>query len=45
LDDSGTAMSDFYLAKDKWWSNWNSDPKIRGFAIDSVKVWKLCGAD
>jgi len=35
-------MSDFWLAKDKWWNNWSKDPKVRGFAIDSVKMWKTC---
>ena len=42
LDNSGTSMSDFWLSKDKWWNNWSSDPKVRGFAIDSVKMWKTC---
>jgi hypothetical protein len=43
LDDSGTAMSDFWNAKSKWWdTNWPKDPLKRGFAIDSVKIWKTC---
>lgn len=42
LDDSGTAASDFWIAKDKWWNNWSSDPTVRGFAIKSVKMWKTC---
>ncbi|EIW67677.1 hypothetical protein TREMEDRAFT_33305, partial [Tremella mesenterica DSM 1558] len=43
LDDSGTSMSDFWLAKGKWWAqNWSSDPTVRGFGIDSVKMWQVC---
>ena len=43
IDSSGTAMYDFWGAKAKWWDhNWPSDPKERGFAIDSVKMWKTC---
>ena len=43
LDNSGTAMSDFWNAKSKWWNtNWPKDPLKRGFAIDSVKIWKTC---
>jgi len=42
IDDSGTAMSDFWIAKDRWWNAWSSDPKVRGFAIKSVKMWKTC---
>jgi hypothetical protein len=42
IDDSGTAMSDFWIAKDKWWNNWSSDPTVRGFAIKSVNMWKTC---
>jgi len=42
IDNSGTAMTDFWAAKDKWWNNWPSDKKERGFAIDSVKMWETC---
>lgn len=42
LDNSGTSMSDFWLSKDKWWNQWSTDPKERGFAIDSVKMWEVC---
>jgi hypothetical protein len=42
IDNSGTAMTDFWAAKDRWWNNWPSDKKERGFAIDSVKMWKTC---
>lgn len=42
LDNSLSAMSDFWNAKNRWWSNWPSDPKTRGFAIKSVKMWKTC---
>lgn len=42
IDNSGTAMSDFWAAKDRWWNSWSTDPKVRGFAIDSVKMWKTC---
>ncbi|OCF35123.1 hypothetical protein I317_01835 [Kwoniella heveanensis CBS 569] len=43
IDQSGSAMSDFWLAKSRWWdSSWSSDPTVRGFAIDSVKMWNKC---
>jgi len=42
LDNSPSAMSDFWIAKDKWWNNWPREPTERGFAIDSVKMWKTC---
>ncbi|WWD18620.1 hypothetical protein CI109_103073 [Kwoniella shandongensis] len=42
-DDSASAMSDFWLAKNKWWdASWSKDDTVRGFAIDSVKMWKVC---
>ncbi|KIR68677.1 hypothetical protein I314_01100 [Cryptococcus bacillisporus CA1873] len=42
-DDSLSAMSDFWAAKSKWWgTSWSSDPTVRGFAIDSVKMWRTC---
>jgi hypothetical protein len=42
LDNSLSAMSDFWNAKNRWWNAWPSDSKIRGFAIKSVKMWKTC---
>ena len=42
FDESGTGMSDFANAQDKWWSNWGTNKLTRGFAIDSVKMWKTC---
>lgn len=42
LDNSLSAMSDFWNAKNRWWNAWPSDPKVRGFAIKSVKMWKTC---
>ncbi|WVR06512.1 hypothetical protein IAU60_003543 [Kwoniella sp. DSM 27419] len=43
IDQSGSAMSDFWAAKSRWWdSSWSSDPTVRGFAIDSVKMWEKC---
>ncbi|WVQ96527.1 hypothetical protein IAU59_003632 [Kwoniella sp. CBS 9459] len=40
IDQSGSAMSDFWLAKSRWWdSSWSPDPTVRGFAIESVKMW------
>ncbi|KAL7423010.1 hypothetical protein Q5752_002308 [Cryptotrichosporon argae] len=42
LDDSVSAMSDFWAAKDKWYDTWPEDKTQLGFAIDSVKVWKTC---
>ncbi|KAL0255819.1 hypothetical protein I308_100628 [Cryptococcus tetragattii IND107] len=42
-DDSLSAMSDFWAAKSKWWgTSRSSDPAVRGFAIDSVKMWRTC---
>lgn len=42
-DDSLSAMSDFWTAKSKWWgTSRSSDPAVRGFAIDSVKMWRTC---
>ncbi|ODO09972.1 hypothetical protein I350_02196 [Cryptococcus amylolentus CBS 6273] len=42
-DDSASAMSDFWAARSKWnGTSWSSDPKTRGFAVDTVKVWEVC---
>jgi hypothetical protein len=35
-------MSDFWIARNKWWNNWSTDPKVRGFAIKSVKMSEVC---
>lgn len=40
LDTSLSAMSDFWNARSRWWNNWPQDPKTRGFAIKSVKMWE-----
>lgn len=42
VDGSGTSMSDFWIAKDRWWKTWPEDVTQRGMAIDSVKMWKTC---
>ncbi|WWC70921.1 uncharacterized protein I206_104873 [Kwoniella pini CBS 10737] len=46
IDQSGSAMSDFWLAKTKWWdASWTSKSATaedRAFAIDSVKMWSTC---
>ncbi|KAK4685148.1 protection of telomeres protein 1, partial [Tremellales sp. Uapishka_1] len=42
LDDSGTSMSDFWIAKDKWYPSWPTDVTKRGMAIESVKMWEKC---
>jgi hypothetical protein len=42
LDSSLSAMSDFWIARDKWWNRWSTDPKVRGFAIKSVKMSEVC---
>ncbi|WWC62746.1 uncharacterized protein I303_105343 [Kwoniella dejecticola CBS 10117] len=46
IDQSGSAMSDFWLAKTKWWdASWkgnNAKDEDRAFAIDSVKMWSKC---
>ncbi|WWC88556.1 uncharacterized protein L201_003467 [Kwoniella dendrophila CBS 6074] len=43
IDQSGSAMSDFWLAKNKWWdASWNkkgSKAEDKAFAIQSVKMW------
>ncbi|WVQ83051.1 hypothetical protein IAT38_005189 [Cryptococcus sp. DSM 104549] len=42
-DDSASAMSDFWAARSKWAeTSWSDDETVRGFAIDSVKMWKTC---
>ncbi|WVQ73286.1 hypothetical protein IAR50_002854 [Cryptococcus sp. DSM 104548] len=42
-DDSASAMSDFWAARSKWYgTSWSSDPKVRGFAVDTVKMWEVC---
>lgn len=38
IDDSLSAMSDFWLAKDKWYSTWPEDKSKRGLAIKRVKM-------
>ncbi|KAI5116894.1 hypothetical protein M0805_004162 [Coniferiporia weirii] len=42
LDGSGVAMYDFARAQETWYSTWPSDPKRRGMAISSVKMWQTC---
>lgn len=45
-DDSLSAMSDFWVAKSKWWgTSWSSDPTVRGFAINSIKMVENMLAD
>ncbi|KAJ6551522.1 concanavalin A-like lectin/glucanase domain-containing protein [Mycena capillaripes] len=40
FDGSLTAMSDFYKAKDTWYSTWPKSAADGAFRIDSVKMWK-----
>ncbi|KAJ7267508.1 glycoside hydrolase family 16 protein [Mycena rebaudengoi] len=40
FDGSGTAMYDFWQAKDKWYKTWPTGLQDRAFRIDSVKMWK-----
>ncbi|KAF9074578.1 concanavalin A-like lectin/glucanase domain-containing protein [Rhodocollybia butyracea] len=42
LDGSKTAMRDFYLAQDKWYPTWPTNPQDRAFVIDSVKMYESC---
>ncbi|KAF7307707.1 Glycoside hydrolase family 16 protein [Mycena kentingensis (nom. inval.)] len=42
LDDSSTAMFEFWQAKNKWYSTWPQDAADAAFRIDSVKMWKKC---
>ncbi|OCF72751.1 hypothetical protein I204_05980 [Kwoniella mangroviensis CBS 8886] len=46
IDQSGSAMSDFWAAKSKWWdSSWtakDATAEDRAFAIESVKMWEKC---
>ncbi|WVW84865.1 hypothetical protein I302_106900 [Kwoniella bestiolae CBS 10118] len=46
IDQSGSAMSDFWAAKSKWWdSSWTAKgakDEDRAFAIESVKMWEKC---
>ncbi|KAJ7040765.1 glycoside hydrolase family 16 protein [Mycena alexandri] len=42
FDGSLSAMSDFYKAKDSWYSTWPQNPADGAFRIDSVKMWKKC---
>ncbi|GAA6034553.1 hypothetical protein JCM8097_005389 [Rhodosporidiobolus ruineniae] len=38
---SPTAARDFWLAKDRWYPTWPTDPKERGMAVESVKIWRI----
>ncbi|KAJ9112880.1 hypothetical protein QFC19_000435 [Naganishia cerealis] len=38
IDDSLSAMSDFWLAKDKWYNTWPEDKTKRGLAVKHVKM-------
>ncbi|THH03826.1 hypothetical protein EW145_g5982 [Phellinidium pouzarii] len=42
LDGSNTAMYDFARSQDEWYLTWPSDPKRRGMAVSSVKMWQKC---
>ncbi|KAJ7058149.1 glycoside hydrolase family 16 protein [Mycena amicta] len=42
LDQSTTAMYDFWQAKNTWYSTWPQDAADGAFRIDSVKMWKKC---
>ncbi|KAF8509095.1 hypothetical protein JB92DRAFT_2948891 [Gautieria morchelliformis] len=42
VDGSQTAMRDFALAQDKWYSTWPTNPEDRAMVIDYVKMWQLC---
>ncbi|GAK65446.1 concanavalin A-like lectin/glucanase [Moesziomyces antarcticus] len=35
-------VADFWAARTRWLPSWPSDPKKRGMAIDSVKMWQRC---
>lgn len=35
-------VSDFWAARSRWLPTWPTDPKKRGMAIDSVKMWQRC---
>ncbi|KAH7918271.1 glycoside hydrolase family 16 protein [Leucogyrophana mollusca] len=41
LDGSNTAMRDFALAQDTWYSTWGS-VEDRSLVVDYVKMWQLC---
>ncbi|GAA5852958.1 hypothetical protein JCM8547_004748 [Rhodosporidiobolus lusitaniae] len=38
---SPTASRDFWNARSRWLPSWPSDPKERGMAVESVKIWRL----
>ncbi|KAJ9094261.1 hypothetical protein QFC21_006087 [Naganishia friedmannii] len=38
IDDSLSAMSDFWIAKDKWYNTWPEDKTKRGLAVKHVKM-------
>ncbi|GAA5823331.1 hypothetical protein JCM11251_007570 [Rhodosporidiobolus azoricus] len=35
------AARDFWLSASRWLPTWPSDPKQRGMAVESVKIWRL----
>ncbi|TKY84696.1 hypothetical protein EX895_006598 [Sporisorium graminicola] len=35
-------VADFWAARSRWLPTWPTDPKKRGMAIDSVKMWQRC---
>ncbi|EGN97386.1 glycoside hydrolase family 16 protein, partial [Serpula lacrymans var. lacrymans S7.3] len=42
LDGSDTAMRDFALAQDTWYSSWAPSVEDRSLVVDYVKMWQLC---
>jgi len=43
LDQSNTAMRDFWQARTQWLPSWStSDPASRSLVIDSIKMWQQC---
>lgn len=41
-NDAANARAQFWAAKDQWLPTWPTDPKQRGMAIESVKMWQKC---
>jgi hypothetical protein len=42
LDNSKTAMSDFWTARNQWQPTWGNNTEDKSFIIDSVKMWQKC---
>ncbi|PWZ03733.1 concanavalin A-like lectin/glucanase [Testicularia cyperi] len=41
-NDAANARAQFWQSRNQWLPTWPSDPKQRGMAVESVKMWQKC---